>query len=134
MPHKQSFFWLPSLSAVNRALVQTRSLGVGCRVFGRPGGQSEGGSIRVAFAAGGNVISRENAIASLVDLNAAPLVGVQAIDFSDHGCVALGKAALNVVGGWVTPDIPGASDGFRGHGAIKAALEYLPIVKQFQPP
>jgi len=127
--NKQSFlFWLSSL-AVNGALVQTRSLGVSGRIFSRPGGQRESGTIGVSFAAGGNVIKWKNAIASLIDLNAAPLVGVQTIDFSDHSCVALGQTALHVVDRWLTSDIPGASDGFRGHGAIRSGVCTTPQIR-----
>jgi len=124
----QSYSLSQSL-AVNGALKQSGSLGVGGRVFGRPGGQGQGGSIGIAFAAGGDIIERENAIASFVDLNAAPLVCVETIDFRDHSSVSLGQAGLDVIGGWVASDIPGAGDRFRGDGAIGSGIRATPQIR-----
>jgi len=120
-------FWLPS-PAVNGTLVQTGRLGVSGRVFGRPGGQRECGTIGITFAAGGDSDIRENAIAAIIDLNATTTVGVQAVQLRYHGCASFGHTTLNVIDRWVISDIPGARNRFRGHGAIRGGVRTTPQI------
>jgi len=122
-----------SLAAVDGALVQTLGLGRcggGGGILRRPGGQSQRGSVGVAGAAcgGATIGSRENSVAAFVDLNTTTHVGVQAVDLSDDSCATFGHAALNVVD-WISADIPGARDRFRGDAAVGAFQGTTPQIR-----
>jgi len=96
--------------------------------FGRPGGQRQRGAIGVAFAAGGHSGVREDAVATIVDLNSAAAVRVQTVQLRNHSRAALRRATVDV-GDGISAHVPGACDGFRGYGAVRVFHSAAPQIR-----
>jgi len=116
------------LLAADRALGHAGCLWIAGGVLGRPGGQGQRVAVGVAFAASGHTGIREQTIAALIDLNPAAAVRVQAVELLDHGRATLSHTAVDVCN-WISANIPGACNRFRGNGAVRVLRSATPQVR-----